>query len=132
LARFGRRMLGYLFSIAVAFGLVNLLLEFEGADGERGVLLVRFLRFERSVDLVSFVVLILIAGFLLWFPVRVRRNVGVWLGGFLLYSFSRWAGLLLTNRFPQLTHELSVGMLGVSLACMIGWSVMVTRAGEVF
>ena len=36
LARFGRRMLGYVFSIAVAFGRVNLLLEFDGADPERG------------------------------------------------------------------------------------------------
>lgn len=130
LARFGRRMLGYLFSIAVAFGLVNLLLEFEGADRKRGALLVSFLRVERSVDLVAFIVLILIAGFLLWFPVRARRNVAVWLGGFLLYSFSRWTGLLLTNRFPQLTHELSVAMLAASLACVIGWSLLLKRAGE--
>ena len=130
LARFGRRMLGYVFSIAVAFGLVNLLLEFDGADPERGALLVRFLRMERSMDLVTFVVLILIAGFLLWFPVRARRNVAVWLGGFLLYSFSRWAGLLLNNRFRQLTHELNVAMLAVSLGCVIGWTVMLKRAGE--
>src|SRR5215471_13626894 len=73
LARFGRRMLGYLFSIAVAFGLVNLLLEFDGAERRRGALLVGFLRLERSVDLFAFIVLILIAVFLLCFPVRARR-----------------------------------------------------------
>lgn len=130
LARFGRRMLGYLFLIAVAFALVNLLLEFDRGDPERGALLVDFLRMERSVDLVTFVVLILVAGFLLWFPVRARRNVAVWLGGFLLYSFSRWAGLLLNNRFRQLNHELNVAMLAVSLGCLIGWSLMLTREGE--
>jgi hypothetical protein len=130
LARFGRRMLGYLFSIAVAFGLVNLLLEFGAADRKRGAFLVSFLRIERSVDLVAFIVLILIVGFLLWFPVRARRNVAIWLGGFLLYSFSRWTGLLLTNRFPQLTHELSIAMLAASLACVVGWSLLLKRTGE--
>jgi hypothetical protein len=118
------------FLIAVAFGLVNLPLEFDRGDPERGPLLVRFLRLERSVDLVNFAVLILVAGFLLWFPVRARRNVAVWLGGFLLYSFSRWAGLLLNNRFRQLTHELNVAMLAASLACWIGWSLMLNREGE--
>jgi hypothetical protein len=130
LARFGRRMLGYLFSIAVAFGLVNLLLEFDGTDRRRGALLVEFLRLERSVDLFAFIVLILITGFLLCFPMRVRRNVAVWLGGFLLYSYSRWTGLLLINRFPQLIHELSIAMLAVSLACFIGLSRMLKREGE--
>jgi len=130
LARFGRRMLSYLFSIAVALGLVNLLLEFGGADRKRGAFLVSFLRIERSVDLVAFIVLILIAGFLLWFPVRARRNVAIWLAGFLLYSFSRWTGLLLTNLFPQLTHELSVAMLAPSLACVVGWSLLLKRTGE--
>jgi hypothetical protein len=123
-------MLGYLFSIAVAFGLVNLLLEFDGAERRRGALLVGFWRLERSVDLFAFIVLILIAVFLLCFPVRVRRNVAVWLGGFMLYSYSRWTGLLLTNLFPQLTHELNVAMLAASLACVIGWSLMLTREGE--
>ena len=130
LARFGRRMLGYLFSIAVAFGLINLLLEFGAADRKRGAFLVSFLRIERSVDLVTFIVLILIAGFLLWFPVRARRNVAIWLGGFLLYSFSRWTGLLLTNRFPQFTHELNVALQAASLACLVGWSLLLKRDGE--
>ena len=130
LARFCRRVFGYLFAIAVACGLINLLLEFEGADRQRGALLVRLLRLERSVDLFAFIALISIAGFLLLFPVRVRRNVVIWLGGVLLYSFSRWAGLLLTNRFPQLTHELSVAMLAASLGCLIGWSLMLEREGE--
>jgi hypothetical protein len=130
LARFCRRVLGYLFAIAVACGLINLLLEFEGADWKRGAPLVRLLRLERSVNLFAFIALISIAGFLLLFPVRVRRNVVIWLGGFLLYSFSRWAGLLLTNRFPQVTHELSVAMLAASLGCLIGWSLMLEREGE--
>jgi hypothetical protein len=119
-----------LFLIAVAFGLVNLLLEFDRGDAERGALLVRFLRLERSVDLFVLIVLISLAGFLLLYPVRVRRNVAIWLWGFLLYSSSRWAGLLLNNRFLQLTRELNIAMLAVSLGCLIGWSLMLDREGE--
>jgi hypothetical protein len=130
LARFNRRMLGYLFAIAVACVLVNLLLEFEDGGRKRYVLLVSFLRLGRSVDLFAFIALISIAGFLFLFPVRVRRNVAIWLWGFLLYSFSRWTGLLLTNAFPQLAHGLSVAMLAASLACWIGWSLMLNREGE--
>jgi hypothetical protein len=131
LARFSRRMVGYLFAVAIACGLGNLRLGFEGADRNRGALLVSFLRLERSVDLFAFIALMSITGFLLLFPVRVRRNLAIWLGGLLLYSFSRWTGLLLTNAFPQLTHELSIAMLAASLACWIGWSLMLNRKGEV-
>ena len=130
LARFSRRMVGYLFAVAIACGLVNLRLEFQGADRTRGALLVSFLRLERSADLFAFIALISITGFLLLFPVRVRRNVAIWLGGLLLYYFSRWTGLLLTNRFPHLAHELNVAMLAASLACWIGWSLMLNREGE--
>jgi hypothetical protein len=64
-------------------------------------------------------------------PIRgYARTDGIWLGGFLRYSLSRWTELLLTNRFPQLTHELSVAMLAASLACFVGWGLMLNRGGE--
>jgi hypothetical protein len=129
-ARFGRRMLGYLFSIDIVFGLANLVLEFHGSAGRPRGALLRVMRLERSVDLFAFILLALMAGFWLRFPVRARRNVAVWLGGFLPYRGSRWTGLLLANRFPQLTHELSVAVFAVSLACFIGWSLMLKREGE--
>ncbi|HEY7338514.1 MAG TPA: hypothetical protein VH639_26745 [Bryobacteraceae bacterium] len=130
LARFGRRMLGYLFSIAVAIGLVNLLFEVAPATAKRNAFYVGFLGLERSMDLVAFIVLILISGFLLWFPVRARRNVALWLGGFMIYSFSRWTGLLLSALWPWLTHPSSVAMLAISLICTVGWIVLLKKAGE--
>jgi hypothetical protein len=130
LARFGRRMLGYLFAIAVATGLVNLLLEVAPATAKRNAFYVGFLGLERSMDLIAFIVLLLISGFLLWFPVRARRNVALWLGGFMIYSFSRWTGLLLGAVWPQLTNKLSVGMLTVSLICTVAWSALLKKAGE--
>jgi hypothetical protein len=129
LARFGRRMLGYLFSLAVGIGLLNLLLDAGAASGANSFL-VRFLRLERSVDLVALILLIVMGGFLLWFPVRARRNAVYCLAGFMMYSFFRWTGLLLNNLWPQSSQNFSVVMLTVSLVCTVGWTVLLKPEGE--
>lgn len=134
LARFGRRMLGYSFSLAVAIGLVNLLLDAGAASGVNG-LLKPFLRLERSVDLVALILLIVMSGFLLWFPVRAHRNAVYCLAGFMLYSFCRWTGLLLANLWPpnlwpQFNQNLNVALLTVTLVCLAGWTLMLKPEGE--
>jgi hypothetical protein len=129
LARFGRRMLGYSFSLAVGIGLVNLLLDVGAASGDNS-LLIRFLRLERSVDLVAFVLLIVMSGFLLWFPVRAHRNAVYWLAGFMMYEFFRWTGLLLGNIWPQFNQNLNVAMLTVTLVCLAGWTLLLRPEGE--
>jgi hypothetical protein len=126
LARFGRRMLGYLFTLAVGIGLVNLLLDAGAANS----FLVRFLRLERTVDLVALILLIVMSGFLLWFPVRARRNTVYWFAGFMIYSFFRWTGLLLNNLWPQSSQNFSVVMLTVGLVCMAGWAILLKPEGE--
>ncbi|HEY6347749.1 MAG TPA: hypothetical protein VIY49_40165 [Bryobacteraceae bacterium] len=134
LARFGRRMLAYTFSLAVGIGLVNLLLDAGAASGGYPILM-RFLRLERSLDLVAFVLLIVMSGFLLWFPVRAHRNAVYWLAGFMIYSFFRWTGLLLTNLWPpklwpQFNQNLNVVMLTVTLVCLTGWTLLLKPEGE--
>jgi hypothetical protein len=134
LARFGRRMLGYLFLLAVGIGLVNLLLD-AGAESGAYPFLDRFLRLERSVDLVAFILLIVMSGFLLWFPVRAHRNAVYWFAGFMIYSFCRWTDLLLAKLWPpklwpQFNQDLNVVMLAVSLACLAGWTLLLRPEGE--
>ena len=130
LARFGRRTLGYLFFAAAAISAMGLFPDVGVSDNRYPILLI-FLRSERSVDLVTLVVLILMSGFLLWFPVRVRRNVAFCLGGFVLYSFQRWTGLLLISLLgPQSARLLSPWMLAASLACLLGWTLTLRREGE--
>jgi hypothetical protein len=126
LARFGRRMLGYSFSLAVGIGLVNLLLD----TGRANSFLTRFLRLERSVDLVAFILLLIMSGFLLWFPVRAHRNAVYWLGGFMIYLFFRWTGLLLDNLWHQFSQGISVVMLAVALVCLAGWTLLLRPEGE--
>jgi hypothetical protein len=129
LARFGRRMLGYSFSLAVGIGLVNLLLDAGAASGKNSFLIL-FLRLERSLDLVAFILLIVMSGFLLWFPVRVRRNAVYWFAGFMIYSFFRWTGLLLNNLWPNFSQNFSIVMLTVSLVCLAGWTLLLKPEGE--
>lgn len=129
LARFGRRMLGYFFGFAVIISAIALSLD-EGIRKDSHPILRGFLRFERTVDLVTLVVLLLVSCFLLWFPVRVRRNVALCIGGFAIYSFVRWAGLLLVNLWPTSTRELSLAMLAATCVCLVTWLVTLRRAGE--
>jgi hypothetical protein len=129
LARFGRRMLGYTFSVAVGIGLVNLLLDAGAASGASPILM-RFLQLERSLDLVAFVLLIVMSGFLLWFPVRANRNVVYWFAGFMVYELFRWTGLLLGNLWPQFNQNLNVVMLTVTLVCLAGWTLLLKPEGE--
>ena len=128
LARFGRRTLDYLFALAVVAGLVNFF--YTGFVAASGNYPTGFFRLESTIDLVTLVVLVLITVFLLWFPVRSTRNVAFCLGGFVLYSFQRWAGLLLAAIWPQSIHTFSIVMMAISLACLVVWGFALRREGE--
>jgi len=76
--------------------------------------------------------LLLISGFLLWFPVTVKRNVVVYITGFVLFYSSRSIGLLVNNVLPRAAYQqrISVVLLGFSLACLLLWLVGLRREGE--
>src|SRR6185295_3076613 len=86
---------------------------------------------ERTIDSTILMVLLFISGFLLWFPVRVRRNIVVYMTGFVLFYFFRSAGLLVTNLLPY-THRglLSSVMEGLTLACLLVWIWGLRAEGE--
>jgi hypothetical protein len=129
LARFGRRTVWYLVGTATAVSAVGLLLDLPRRRESQPILL-DFLRFERSLDLMALVLLAAIIVFLLWFPVRVRRNVALYIGGFVIYTFQRWAGLLVTNLWPALLRPMSTIMLCVSFACLAIWLVLLRREDD--
>ncbi len=129
LARFGRRATGYFFGAAATLAAVNVLFGAAAAKHNKPIV-GRFLAFERSMDLTVMVVLLLMSVFLLWFPVRTRRNAAVCIAGFVLYSSQRWVGLLLIDLWPDYTRQFSTAMLCVSLACLIAWVILLRRDGE--
>jgi len=129
LARFGQRTFTYLFSIAILAGLANFFIN-TGTSTGRNKYPTEFVRLEGTLNLVTLVAVVLIAGFLLWFPVRCSRNVALCLGGFVWYSFQRWAGLVFTSFLPESTHTFSIAMLSASLVCLAAWAIALRKTGE--
>jgi hypothetical protein len=120
------RLLSYAFCLAIPVSLANLLLD-AGVAANCDPILFEFLKVERTVNLILGLVISVV---LFGFPMLARRNVVFWLGGFMAYSLSRWAGLLLTNLQPHYSRGWSVGMQMVSLACLAGWTTVLNAAGE--
>src|SRR5579872_5037682 len=106
IARFGRRSLGYLVAVAAALAGLNLVLPILGPGKSRIVYL--FFAFERTIDSAIVVFLFAVSLFMLWFPVRLSQNVAVFIGGFVAYFITRWAGLLTVGMRPALVHDLNV------------------------
>ena len=61
----------------------------------------RYLTFERSMDLMIVLLLLLGGLFLAWFPVKLRRNVLLFCTGFLAFYLARASGLLLANLLAE-------------------------------
>ncbi len=91
----------------------------------------RFATFERSMNFVVLIFLLSISILLLWFPVKVRRNIVVYISGFVLFAASRSFGLLLSNLLPQsATVAVSTILLALTLLCLLIWIVGIRREGE--
>jgi hypothetical protein len=91
----------------------------------------RFATFERSMNFVVLVFLLLISILLLWFPIKVRRNIVVYIFGFVLFAASRSFGLLLANLLPQAaTLTVSTMLLALTLLCLLIWIIGIRPEGE--
>ncbi|PYT15118.1 MAG: hypothetical protein DMG59_15085 [Acidobacteria bacterium] len=130
LARFGRKTVRYLLPAAGVIALAGLLVDPSAPPG-RSPVLHQFFSIEHTMDTWLLVFLTLICLFMAWFPVRLRRNVALYIGGFFLYFFARFSGVLLTKILPaSFTHPLSAAMLSISFLCLIVWLFALRRQGE--
>jgi hypothetical protein len=83
------------------------------------------------MDFVILLFLLLITILLLWFPIKLRRNIVVYIGGFGLFAAARSGGLLLANRLPAAaTYTVSTILLAVTLLCLLIWIVGIRPEGE--
>jgi hypothetical protein len=130
LSGFGRKTVGYVLGAAMVLAACGLRLDSSVPQGQAPSLHY-FLSFERTMDAWLLVFLVLISLFMAWFPVRLKRNVLIYLGGFVVYFLARSAGLLLTNMLPiNSTGPLSSAMLAVSLCCLLTWLATLRPEGE--
>jgi hypothetical protein len=121
MAEFGRKSIAAFMSIAAVGALIGVALDSTILPGQP-VINHRFLTFERTIDLAILLFLLLMSGFLLWFPVKTKRNIVVYITGFVLFYSSRSLGLLLVNLLPLAYFRmLSTVLLAFSLGCLLLW-----------
>ncbi len=130
LAGFGRRSVVLVIGAAALMAGLGVVLDFTILPGQSPSDH-RFLMLERTVDLMILAFLLIISGFLLWFPVRVKRNVVVYITGFVAFYCSRSVGILLVNLLPPaVLQPMSIVLLAISLGCLILWLTGLRRESE--
>jgi hypothetical protein len=127
LAEFLKRISGYLAAAAafVSAGFVSL---DPSQPWNQSHLLQHFYTLERTIYSTLLSYLLAVSAFMAWFPVRIRRNVAIYIGGFVAFFASHAAQMLLLNRTNRSAAWLGTITLTVSLACVAAWIVGI-RAG---
>lgn len=133
LARFARNTAGYILAAAGAIPLIGLWVDPSTAAGKYPYLRAFFL-FERTMNATMAIFLIFISIFMAWFPVRMRRNVIVYIGGFIVWALSRSAYIdvfshWLSNKEAMLAAD--IVQMCIAVACLLFWLVAMRREGEV-
>jgi hypothetical protein len=130
MAEFGRKTIFTTLSVTALVAAIGLMLDTTILPGHP-VFNHRFLTFERTMGFMVLLFLLAISAFLLWFPVKVRRNITIYVAGFVLFYASRSAGLLVINLLPVAALRLvSVVLLGFSLGCLLLWLTGLRRESD--
>ena len=130
LAAFGRKAVAGVLAAAGVIAASGLVLDYFAAPAHYPILK-GFRVFERTMDAWMAVFLLFISCFLAWFPVRLKRNVALYVGGFLAWFLARSSELLLINLMPErFIDTFSIGILLVELACLMVWLVGLCPQGE--
>ncbi len=135
--RFSRRALNVVFASAVVFALLTARPEYSASalsgsldpiDRALGITFV----LERVISMAALLALVFILGFILWFPVRMPRNLAIFSIGYVLY-FAAKTGLLLARSYwaPEKIDLLSILLNVILSTCFACWTIFITRQGEI-
>ncbi len=130
LAQFGRNTVRYILAAAALFPVAGILVDHASSPHPY---LRRFLLFEQTMDATIAIFLIIISVFIAWFPVRMRRNVILYAGGFIVWFLSRSAGVHIVNQWSGNTSvSLAVNFveMGIDSCCLLVWLFWLQREGE--
>jgi len=129
LAKFGQQAAGYVLLIAAVAAALGIY--FGPAPASDRLLVVhQVLSFERTLDSAMVVFLLALGLFLSWFPMRIRRNVAIYIGGFAAYFLAKLAATLAANTWYPLTRVFNVADLAFTLLCLLAWIFLMKREGE--
>ena len=83
------------------------------------------------MDFTILMFLLLITAFMMWFPIKVRRNIMLYIGGFVVFYLSRTFGLLMINLLsPASLQVITNVLMSCSLGCLVGWLFGLRRENE--
>lgn len=90
-----------------------------------------FFTAERTMDFTILMFLLFITAFMMWFPIKVRRNIMLYIGGFVVFYLSRTFGLLMINLLPPASLKVIANVLiSCSFCCLIAWLFGLRRESE--
>lgn len=126
IASFSRRYIRVGLGLAIIISLLLLGLE----KAPNGSMVATFLIFERVVvtSLVIFVLLIL--GFLVYYPVPLSRNAIVYSIAYSIYFLDKATVLLLANRIRYFSRGFGTLLIVVSTLCLVFWLFALNKRGE--
>jgi len=90
-----------------------------------------FLVCERAVISSLLVFVLLSVAFLVYYPLPLTRNAVIYSAGFAVYFLAKSIALFVANLRNYLWHQVDMGLLVVSVACLLFWVIMLSNAGEV-
>lgn len=130
LGAFGRRIVVYVLSLAALIAVCGLAIDARVRPLESAILH-RFFTLERTVDLAVSVFLLMIGAFLIWFPVQIRRNVALYVAGFVIFFLTQAATRLMSNILPQrFLGDIDTALYCVSILGLITWVFLLDRESE--
>jgi len=130
LAAFGRKVVVGVLAAAGLVAASGLVMDYSSTPA-RYPILKGFRVFERTMDAWMALFLLLICCFIAWFPVSLKRNVALYIGGFVVWFLARSSMLLFINLLPpESRHPFSVVILAVEFLCLLAWLTGLRPEGE--
>src|SRR5579864_3349213 len=130
LAGFGRKTVAYAMALAAVVAAGGVMLDTIVPPGQSRFTH-HFFTAERTLDFAILIFLLLISAFLIWFPVKVRRNIVLYIAGFAVFYLSRSFGLLMINLLPPASLSVVNNVFTVvSFSCLIAWLLGLRRESE--
>ncbi len=131
-----KRALNVVFPMAIGVAAITAAPEYVASGASRIAMPLDFLVnlafiVDRAIATVALLTILVMLAFILWFPVRMPRNLAVFSLGFIVY-FSAQTALLLLRSFWA--HEnfamVDDGVTVILCACLVYWIIFINSSGE--
>ena len=138
ISRFSRNLLSVVFVVAILLAFSTAPNEYSLGNGRSyhdfvDRLTIVFYIADRAISMASVFVLIAILAFILWFPVKMSRNLAIFSVGFVVY-FSAKTGLQIARTyFGSSARNVDLMSIVVSLvlvSCFIYWIIFIDPKGQ--